>query len=52
MDLNFFIGFGFAALVWISVCILLSDEERIERFRKWFPFTKYPQRRRPKKFRK
>jgi hypothetical protein len=32
----------FLILVWRKVCIFLSDPERIDRFHKWFPFTKYP----------
>lgn len=42
MDTDIFLGLLFAVLVWVLVCVLLSDEERIERFRKWFLFARYP----------
>ena len=32
----------FLILVWRKVCIFLSDPERIDRFHKWFPFTRHP----------
>jgi hypothetical protein len=35
--------------VWRKVCTLLEDQDRIDRFNKWFPFTKYPRWRKPKK---
>jgi hypothetical protein len=38
--------------VWRKVCVLLDDQERIDTFNKWFPFTKYPRwRRRWKRWR-
>jgi hypothetical protein len=52
MDIAFFLGLLEAVLVWVVVCTLLSSQERIDRFHKWFPFTRYPKfRKRKRKWR-
>jgi hypothetical protein len=39
----------FVSWVWRKVCTYLADQDRIDRFEKWFPFRKYPRWRRPKR---
>jgi hypothetical protein len=46
MDIDVFLGLRFAVLVWVVVCVFVSGQDRIDRFQKWFPFTKYPRFRR------
>jgi hypothetical protein len=40
----------FVSWVWRRVCVLLEDQDRIDRFHKWCPFARYPWRSRRRRY--